>query len=808
MKPFYFCQVICFFLLLHTTSVFSQEIELYQQFNGRYDYLAFGNTLNTEENGTGGACTILTQNSATLTLQAGQTAVAAYLYWAGSGTGDFNVTLNGTPISAERTFSYTLDATHTYFAAFADVSSLVSSTGNGVYLLSDLDLTSVIIDFCDNATNFGGWSIIVVYEDPSLPLNQVTIFDGLEAVSANSTNLTIELNNLLVLDNNGAKIGFLAWEGDAFLAVNETLRINGNIISNPPLNPADNAFNGTNSFTNSDQLFNMDIDFYNIENNISPGDTSAIIELTSGQDLVMVNNIVTVLNTELPDATIVFDNVNFVTECGNRDVTVDYTVYNINATGVLPAGTPIAFYANTTLVGQSHTQNNIPINGSESGSIVITMPETLPETFDFKAVVDDTGSGVGIVNEIDEDNNESEIVEITLFVVPEIPGLDNLEECDVVGTETFNLNDATTQIDPVNTITFHLSLTDAVTNSNPISDTENYINVANPQTIYVRVDNGNCFVNDSFTIEVIDCSLPDAVITIDNELYACRLRNITIDYTISNIGTAPLPAQTPIAFYIDSQLVAQSQTQNQIPIDGNELGTIQLFLDESFPETFTLQVVVDDDGLGNGIVEELNEFNNETQTTVSFGSIDPIADLRDLLLCNEGFNSAIFDLTEQNSLISTNPNDVITYFTTSEDAIDYANPIELPAQYVNTSNPQLIYVRLDTEVCFTTTSFFIGVENCEPWIPEGFSPNGDGINDEFEISNILNIFFDFSLKIYSRDGNLIYQGGNDEGFWSGVPNTGILAQDKVVPTGLYYYVLQLNDPAYPKPFLGSVYVNY
>ena len=59
-----------------------------------------------------------------------------------------------------------------------------------------------------------------------------------------------------------AKIGFTAWEGDSNLAVNETLRVNGNIISNPPLNPEENAFNGTNSFTGSSQLYNMDLDFY------------------------------------------------------------------------------------------------------------------------------------------------------------------------------------------------------------------------------------------------------------------------------------------------------------------------------------------------------------------------------------------------------------------------------------------------------------------------------------------------------------------------------------------------------------------
>jgi len=99
-------------------------------------------------------------------------------------------------------------------------------------------------------------------------------------------------------------------------------------------------------------------------------------------------------------------------------------------------------------------------------------------------------------------------------------------------------------------------------------------------------------------------------------------------------------------------------------------------------------------------------------------------------------------------------------------------------------------------------------ENCEPFIPEGFSPNGDMINDEFEITGLLNVFEDFSLKIYSREGNLIYEGGNDEGFWTGIPNTGLLYRETLVPVGTYYYVLYLNDEEYPDPYLGFVYVNY
>jgi hypothetical protein len=46
--------------------------------------------------------------------------------------------------------------------------------------------------------------------------------------------INITLNSLNVIDNEDARIGFVAWEGDQFISVNETLRVNGNPLSNPP----------------------------------------------------------------------------------------------------------------------------------------------------------------------------------------------------------------------------------------------------------------------------------------------------------------------------------------------------------------------------------------------------------------------------------------------------------------------------------------------------------------------------------------------------------------------------------------------
>ena len=98
-------------ILLCTLFCNAQDIDLFKQFNGRYDYVAIGNTLNTSENGNFSPCEILTESTASLQLEPSQTVIAAYLYWAGSGNGDFEILLNNQPIVAERTFSDSLDET-------------------------------------------------------------------------------------------------------------------------------------------------------------------------------------------------------------------------------------------------------------------------------------------------------------------------------------------------------------------------------------------------------------------------------------------------------------------------------------------------------------------------------------------------------------------------------------------------------------------------------------------------------------------------------------------------------------------------
>ncbi|WP_299129010.1 gliding motility-associated C-terminal domain-containing protein [uncultured Winogradskyella sp.] len=493
---------IFFILVLNATfPLFAQDISLFQQFNGRYDYIAIGNTLNIAENGTFGPCDVLTSASADLVLNADQTITAAYLYWAGSGSGDFDITINDIPVSAERTFSDTLDETRTFFAAFADVTDIVTSQGNGTYTISEFDLSDTIAPFCPSGTNFGGWAITIIFEDENLPLNQLNVYDGLQSVP---TFLSITLDSLNVLDNEDAKIGFVAWEGDSALAVNEQLTINGNTISNPPLNPANNAFNGTNSFTGASNLYNMDIDVYNIQDNINIGDTSATITLTSGQDYVMINNVITVLNSQLPDATITIDD--YIVNCGDNSVEFNYTVNNFNSTAVLPANTPIAFYLDDLLIGQSETINDIPIDQSESGSAIVIIPENTDPNLIIEVIVDDDGTITGTITETNENNNETQ-VEIELLIIPEIQNLPSLLSCNE-GFETgsYNLFDALAELDfDENNLFFYRTLDDLEFESNGILIPSNYNNNINPETIYVRLETPPCYEIFQFQLTIENC---------------------------------------------------------------------------------------------------------------------------------------------------------------------------------------------------------------------------------------------------------------------------------------------------------------
>jgi len=95
--------------------------------------------------------------------------------------------------------------------------------------------------------------------------------------------------------------------------------------------------------------------------------------------------------------------------------------------------------------------------------------------------------------------------------------------------------------------------------------------------------------------------------------------------------------------------------------------------------------------------------------------------------------------------------------------------------------------------------------DCPLTIPEGFSPNGDGKNDRFEIRNIRNKYPNFTIKIHNRYGDLVYKGNASTTDWDGSSTEGSLGSD-LLPVGAYFYYLDYNDGS-TEPVRGTVYLS-
>lgn len=81
--------------------------------------------------------------------------------------------------------------------------------------------------------------------------------------------------------------------------------------------------------------------------------------------------------------------------------------------------------------------------------------------------------------------------------------------------------------------------------------------------------------------------------------------------------------------------------------------------------------------------------------------------------------------------------------------------------------------------------------------PNGFTPNGDGINDVWQIDNI-QLFPNCQVQVYNRWGELLFNSIGYNPPWDG------RFEGKDVPVGTYYYIIKLNDPLFPDVFTGPL----
>ncbi|MFT6717684.1 MAG: gliding motility-associated-like protein, partial [Sphingobacteriales bacterium] len=88
-------------------------------------------------------------------------------------------------------------------------------------------------------------------------------------------------------------------------------------------------------------------------------------------------------------------------------------------------------------------------------------------------------------------------------------------------------------------------------------------------------------------------------------------------------------------------------------------------------------------------------------------------------------------------------------------------------------------------------------------IPEGISPNGDGVNDFWIVPNIAD-FPGCKVQVFNRWGSLVYEMTDYDSSWGGTTSKGIVGDD-ILPSGTYYYLIDLNLGQ--DPLKGFIYIS-
>ncbi len=90
------------------------------------------------------------------------------------------------------------------------------------------------------------------------------------------------------------------------------------------------------------------------------------------------------------------------------------------------------------------------------------------------------------------------------------------------------------------------------------------------------------------------------------------------------------------------------------------------------------------------------------------------------------------------------------------------------------------------------------------FIPNAFSPDGDGVNDTWEIAGIENAV-GYKLIIFNRWGIKVFETNNYKNDWAGASQTdSFISKDNMLPEGTYFYSIIWGDQT--EPTRGYVYI--
>ncbi|MDP1456748.1 cell surface protein [Bacillus wiedmannii] len=376
-----------------------------------------------------------TQNSSTaiLNIPAGSTILYAELVWGGNYLSrDQNITsVLGNPVSFTTpvsTYSITPSAvtasnqtfvsgsvTFGFYTRSADVTSLVQAGGSGSYTTGSVPGLVDPLDASNGAINSSGWTLIVAYQNGSLPARNLTIYVAGNRVSVETGSADVSVSGFLTPAGGpvSGRLFISSTEGDADLTGDQAL-FGPNFSSLNALSGPNNAVNNffgsqvnnaagnldtTGTFGTRNQSASTstnisagrqgwDITSIDISPYLTNSQVSAAIRLTTNGDAYMLNTVGLQININSPNIQ--------ATKSVNKSVAaigdvLTYTV-TIPNTGLLPANNVIFIDSlpnGTSFIPGTVTVDSIPqTNANPAAGISLgTINNNASRTVTFQATV-------------------------------------------------------------------------------------------------------------------------------------------------------------------------------------------------------------------------------------------------------------------------------------------------------------------------------------------------------------------------------------------------------------------------------------
>jgi len=331
----------------------------------------------------------------------------------------------------------------------------------------------------------------------------------------------------------------------------------------------------------------------------------------------------------------------------------------------------------------------------------------------------------------------------------------NLIKCDRDGTDDIATSFDLTEHEIMFTndqnnveFSYYLTLEDAVASENEIETPESFINTSSPQTIYIRLTNTltGCYTTENFSI-TIDYTLttgePQDLLLCDTEENGYQLFNLSENTALISNGLS----NTAVTYYASLE-----NAENEI----NALSNFYTNATPYFNQTIWARLENTAGCFGYGI------------TSFTIGIL-PLPEI--------DYTLNIVDFTSFKNSISITINNNPEAYEFSMDGIIYTDN-----NIFQNLIPNLYTVYIRSKDNCKTIEIEVPILN----YPKFFTPNGDGTNEVWNVSNIYS-FPKARVIILDRYGKIIKSYlGNQKG-WDGTYN------GRNLPSTDYWFMLEFNS---------------